>query len=218
VNINRNRRDKQRPSRIQKSRPVSAPNELLWALIGLLLTIFSTFVEAFSTNPPWNWGEQGIHAQSLGVTYQVGAILLTGCLGGKNAGALSQIAYVILGLTWLPVFGSGGGWDYWKEPSFGYILGFIPGAWLCGWLAFRTRLKLESLGFSGLGGLLVIHLCGLIYLVGLTYFHPADNPILTWGNLPQMVLHYSLAPFPGQLVIICAVAIIAFIIRKLLFY
>ena len=74
----------------QKKPKVSFPIELLWALIGLLLTIAGTFVEAFATNFPWTWSNQGIHSQSLGITYQIAAVLLTGCVGGKNAGILSQ--------------------------------------------------------------------------------------------------------------------------------
>jgi biotin transport system substrate-specific component len=172
VNTNRPKKTKNPRSKTQeKSSTVSAPNELIWALIGLLLTIFSTFIEVFFVNPPWHWLDRGVFSQPLGVTYQVGAVLLAGCLGGKNAGALSQIAYVILGLTWLPIFAHGGGLGYFKEPSFGYILGFIPGAWLCGLIAFRTRVKLESLTFSALAGLLVIHLCGLVYLLGLALLH-----------------------------------------------
>jgi biotin transport system substrate-specific component len=196
---------------------VSFPNELLWALVGLLLTIFSTFFAAFTTNAPWNWAAQGIQPQPLGVTFQVGAVLLTGCLGGKNAGALSQIAYVILGLFWLPVFAGGGGLGYFQEPTFGYILGFIPGGWLCGFLAFRSRKKLETLALSALAGLLAIHLCGLVYLVGLAYASPAGSQI-SWATLPQAIFNYSLAPLPGQLIIICAAAAVAFIIRQVLFY
>ena len=198
---------------------VSAPNELLWALIGVLLTIFGTFIEAsFTNNPPWTWAEQGIHLQSLGVTYQIGAVLLVGCLGGKNAGALSQIAYLFLGLYWLPVFAKGGGIDYIKEPTFGYLLGFVPGAWLCGFLAFRTRPRLESLAFSALGGLAVIHLVGLAYLVGLSYWNPEGSSAMPLEHLKEMAIEYSVEPLPGQLVIVCAVAVIAFILRQILFY
>ena len=196
---------------------VSFPNELLWAVVGLLLTIFSTFFQAWVANPPWNWGTQGVQPQPLGVTFQVGAVLLTGCLGGKNAGALSQIAYLILGLFWLPVFAHGGGLSYLQEPTFGYILGFIPGAWLCGFLAFRSKRKLEILALSALAGLLAIHLCGLVYLVGLAGLSPAGSTI-SWATLPQAIFNYSLAPLPGQLIIICATAVIAFIIRQILFY
>ncbi|ACK73325.1 BioY protein [Gloeothece citriformis PCC 7424] len=197
---------------------VNLANEFLWALIGLLLTIFSTFLPAFTTNVPWTWSSDGVVSQPLGVTYQIGAVLLTGCLGGKNAGALAQIAYVILGLTWLPVFAHGGDWEYLKEPSFGYILGFIPGAWVCGLMAFRTRTKIETLAFSAICGLLVIHLCGLVYLIGLALFNPANGDLISLANLPSFMLNYSLIPIPGQLVIVCVITAIAYFLRLILFY
>jgi biotin transport system substrate-specific component len=193
---------------------VSAPNELLWALIGLLLTIGGTFVEAFVTNPPWDWSAQGIHTISLGVTFQIGAVLLAACLGGRTAGALSQIAYVVLGLN-LPVFTQGGGISYLKEPSFGYLLGFIAGAWVCGFFAFRMPPRVESLAFSCICGLLTIHFYGLGYLI---IFH-----IINWatiGGMPllQAIMKYSIYPLPGQLVVVCAVTVLAFALRQLMFY
>ena len=59
---------------------------------------------------PIDWSQ--VQAYSLGSTLQVGAVLLIGCLGGKNAAALSQIAYLALGLSGAQVFaqGGGGGW------------------------------------------------------------------------------------------------------------
>jgi len=193
-------------------------NELLLALIGLLLTIGGTLIEAFITNPPWDWLSQGIHTVSLGVSCQIGAVLLAGCLGGKNAGALSQIAYVVLGLLSynFPIFTEGGGIDYVKQPGFGYILGFIVGAWICGFLSFRVPLRVESLAFSCLCGLLIIHLCGLSYL---TIFHSIfDSGTLGDLSLVQAIMKYSIAPIPGQLVIVCAVTVLAFTLRQLLFY
>jgi biotin transport system substrate-specific component len=219
VNIDRRTNSKKRSSHdIETITQMSWPNQLLWALIGLLLTIFGTFIEAFITNPPWEWDTQGIFGRSLGITYQIAAVLLTGCLGGKNAGALAQIAYVILGLIWLPIFARGGGLDYLREPSFGYLVGFIPGAWLCGLVAFRAQTKLESLAFSALCGLLVIHLCGLIYLISLSGSGLASDPSISLVNLPQMIQHYSIAPIPSQLAIVCVVAVVAFVLRHLLFY
>lgn len=199
---------------------VSPPNQLLWAIIGLFLTIFGTFIEAFvTTNFPWDWTTQGIHFHSLKVTYQIGAVLLTGCLGGKNAGALAQIAYVVIGLFVLPVFADGGGeqygLQYLQKPSFGYLLGFIPGAWLCGWLAFRSKPTPESLTFSSLGGLLVIHIFGLVYLVSLHFISAPQSPI---NELLTLAQNYSLYPLPGQLVIVCVVAVISYILRQILFY
>jgi biotin transport system substrate-specific component len=195
---------------VASAKNVTFPLELMWALIGLLLTIAGTFIEASMIGPPWDWDSQGISIFSLGVTYQIGAVLLIGCLAGKKAGTLSQIAYLSLGLLWLPVFSQGGGWTYLKEPSIGYLLGFVPGAWVCGTLAFRKRLRLEYLALSCIGGLLVIHLVGISYLIVSHYF--IDVPLV-----PQIV-KYSVAPLLGHLVIVCEVTVLAFMLRKFLFY
>lgn len=193
---------------------VAAPNQLLWSLIGLLLTIGGTFLEASVTSMPTSWSQQGVQTIPLGVTYQIGAVLLVGCLGGKNAGALSQIAYLILGLTFLPIFAQGGGISYFKQPQFGYLLGFVPGAWICGYLAFQMPRKLEYLAFSCLCGLLTIHLFGISYLV-LSQLLPWTS---TGASLLQTVLKYSFYPLPGQLAVVCAVTLLAYGWRLLTFY
>lgn len=192
-----------------------ASNQLLWSLIGLLLTISGTFLQAYATNVPWGWSEHGIQTIPLGVTYQIGAVLLVGCLGGSNAGALSQIAYLILGLSWLFVFTQGGGIGYFQQPNFGYLLGFVPGSWVCGYLAFRVPAKLESLASSCLWGLLIIHLCGLTYLILNQIFHWTGSQTLP---LLQSVFKYSVYPLPGQLAVVCAVTVLAYVLRLILFY
>lgn len=197
-----------------------APFELLWALIGLVLTIVATWMEAFTINPPWLWGGSGMGLISLGVSFQVGAVLLTGCVGGKNAAALSQIAYLVLGLALFrvfefPVFTQGGGLSYVREPGFGYLIGFVPAGWLCGYLAFQEPPKLENLAYSALCGLGVIHGLGIIYLTLAS--------LLGWlqtvsASYWELLLGYSLLPLPGHLVVVCAVAVLSLTLRHLLFY
>jgi biotin transport system substrate-specific component len=190
--------------------PLNPLLELLWAFVGLFLTIFGTMIEASLTSPLSGWGDSGSMVLSLGVTYQVGAILLVGCLGGKNAGALSQIAYLTLGLTpWFPVFSQGGGWDYTSQPIFGYLLGFVPGAWVCGWIAFRSRRQLETLALGCFAGLLTIHATGWLYAVILR---------LSSDKFWAIVWTYSVTAIPGQVAIACAAATIAYVIRRVLFY
>ncbi len=193
---------------------VTAPNQIMWAFIGLLLTIGGTFLNAYITSSPLSWDSSGVQTFSLGITYQIGAVLLTGCVGGKNAGAISQIAYLLLGLTWLPVFAQGGGVDYLKQPYFGYVLGFIPGAWACGLLAFKTQPKIESLAFSCVFGLAAIHITGLSYLIVIHAFNWINSQL----SLLQLAIQYSLSPLPGQLVIVCAVTVLAYGLRHLMFY
>jgi len=192
---------------------VPAPIELLWAFVGLILTIGGTFLPAFVANPSVIWDHQSLQIQPLGVTYQIGAVLLIGCIGGKNAAILSQIAYLVLGLTLLPVFTQGGGLAYLQQPTFGYLLGFIPGAWICGWLAFKVKLRLESLAFSCLCGLISVHLIGLSYLT-IAFWLKLTN--LKGLSLPEAILKYSVYPLPGQLAIVCAVTVIAFFLRRIM--
>jgi biotin transport system substrate-specific component len=184
--------------------------EFLWAVIGLLLTVGCTFLKASIASPFWDWWPSGIHTQSLGVTFQIGAVLLTGCMGGKNAGALSQIAYLVLGLTGMQVFDGGGGFGYLAKPTFGYLLGFVPGAWVCGWLAFQTKRRLEFLALSCMVGLLMIHLAGLSALA-LKYSFQEDL-------LLPAALTYSVDPLPSQMAVVCAVTVLAFVLRLLMFY
>lgn len=196
--------------------PVPTPLQLVWSLIGLLLTVGGTFLEASIANFPWDWPQQGVKVYSLGVTYQVGAVLFVGCLGGKTAAFLSQVSYILLGLTWFPIFAKGGGWDYIWEPTFGYILGFVLGGWLCGVLSFWLPPRLEFLAISCLSGLLAIHAVGVTYL-GTLY--------ALQGKLSQSVepfwqdaLIYSWNPLGSHAIVACAIAAIAFFLRHILFY
>ncbi|WKT87618.1 MULTISPECIES: biotin transporter BioY [unclassified Thermosynechococcus] len=161
---------------------------------------------------PSSWAAVPVYG--LPVSYQVAAVLLVGCMGGRQAAALSQVAYLILGLSGFQVFSQGGGLDYWREPTFGYLLGFVPGAWVCGWLAFRPqkRVSLEWLALSGLGGLVLIHVCGALYLSGLALAGQLSQPLV------ELLEQYSLFALPGQLVIVCLVAAIARVLRLILLY
>ena len=189
------------------------PEVILWAAVGLILTIGGTFLQAYTLATPWFWQGTEIKIQTLGVSFQIGAVLLTACLGGKNAALLSQFSYLILGLIGLPVFDRGGGWQYFQEPNFGYLLGFIIGSWLCGFLAFQSSAKLSRIIASCLISLVVIHLTGIVYLTILYYVTGLGRGI---ESLFQALSIYSLNPLPGQIAVVCAISLIAFLMRKIM--
>ena len=190
------------------------PEVLLWSAIGLILTIAGTFVQAYTIIPPWSWLENGLQVQTLGVSYQIGAVLLTACLGGKKAALISQIAYILLGLAGLPIFDRGGGLSYLLQPNFGYLLGFVCGSWLCGWLAFQSLARFSALIASCFVGLITIHLIGVVYLTIVYYTTNFGTEI---NSLFQGIAIYSVHPLPGQLAVICVVSFVAFMMRKLMF-
>ena len=63
-------------------------------------------------------------------TLQVLFTTLAGLLLGGNLGALSALIYMLLGLSGVPVFTEGGGLSYLLKPTFGYIIGFVLGAYV----------------------------------------------------------------------------------------
>jgi biotin transport system substrate-specific component len=189
--------------------------ELLWALIGLLLTIGGNFLNASIVGVPWSWSPQGIPAHFLGVSYQIGAVLFVGCMGGRNAGVISQVAYLLLGLANFQFFAQGGGLNYLREPMFGYLLGFLPGAWICGYLAFRSPPKLEWLAICCLSGLATIHAMGILYLWSGYSLNLIDASKM---SLKMSLSVYSGNLLPGQLALVCAVSVLAFVMRRAMFY
>lgn len=70
---------------------------------------------------------------------QIFFAILSGALLGSRQGAMSIVIYLLLGLCGVPVFTKGGGFSYLFEPTFGYLLGFVPAAWLCGKMIERKK-------------------------------------------------------------------------------
>ena len=50
--------------------------------------------------------------------------------------------------------------------------------------------------------------------MGLWFLIPSELPS---NNLLDLIMSYSVDPIPGQLVVVCTVAVIAFILRHILF-
>ena len=64
---------------------------------------------------------------------------LAGLILGKNRGAAAVSLYVIIGLAGVPVFTGGGGIGYILQPTFGYLIGFIAGAYITGALSKNRK-------------------------------------------------------------------------------
>ena len=65
-------------------------------------------------------------------TLQVLFSTLAGLLLGPRLGVVSVGIYILLGLVGLPIFTNGGGPSYIFQPTFGYLIGFIFGAYIIG--------------------------------------------------------------------------------------
>lgn len=100
------------------------------------------------------------------ITLQVLFTTLAGVVLGAKLGALSQIVYVFMGIVGLPVFSGGvGGPAYIFHPTFGYLIGFIIGAYVIGKIAEKQeKPKFFNIFLATLVGLFVIYAIGFPYL------------------------------------------------------
>lgn len=128
------------------------------------------------------------------ITLQAACACLAGLLLGPLRGAASQGVYLAAGLIGFPVFAGGGGLHYVLEPTFGYLLGFVAGAWVCGRLAGRAPSLRRAL-LAVWGGLLAIYAVGIAVLVA----------SLAWvAAVPVSPLHalwLGVAPLPKDLLV-----------------
>lgn len=103
--------------------------------------------------------------------------------------------YLFLGLSGLPVFTRGGGIFYVLEPTFGYLIGFIPACLVTGNIVKNISGKnLFSLWLSGLAGVFAVYLFGSVYLYLIMNYY-VKNPI---GFLSMFSLTFF-ATFAGDL-------------------
>lgn len=176
------------------------------AIAGLLLILVGSLIQAAVPLPSGS----GIAVTNLPITLQVPALLLTALVCGPRSALLAAVAYLSLGLLQLPVFHGGGGGGYVLDPSFGYLAGFVPAAWITGKLARQEGMGgLMGLLAASLVGLAVLQACGLLNLL-------LGSLVGNWGgNLLPLMISYSIAPLIPQILVICAVALLALGLRRL---
>jgi len=108
------------------------------------------------------------------ITLQGAFVIMAGLALGPWKGAAAVLIYIALGLTGLPVFTEGGGFDYVLKPTFGYLLGFVLSAWLTGFL-YQKSIKKNYLSaiLAGLAGVFAVYLIGVpyLYLIKDVYLH-----------------------------------------------
>lgn len=130
-------------------------------------------------------------------TLQFWFTTMAGILLGSRLGATSVLVYVLLGLLGVPVFTQGGGPGYVFQPTFGYLLGFIAGTWLTGYLAWKKETpNMLYLLFSALSGLLVVYSFGTIYCYWISNY-VLGTAISFW---PLLISCFFL-PLPSDLVL-----------------
>lgn len=127
----------------------------------LLLCMFMTAVTAVCAQVSFR-----LWFTPVPVTLQVLGAILSGLTLGSRWGAISQIQYLALGAAGMPVFANwGGGPAAFAGPSGGYLIGFVFGAYVAGWVFERSTKRTNLAAWAGgLSGIAAIYLLGASWL------------------------------------------------------
>lgn len=105
----------------------------------------------------------------------------SGILLGARLGALSQLLYVAVGLTGIPIFTQGGGPAYIFQTTFGYLIGFIVGAYFIGKIMERVKnISFIKNYLAILAGMFFVYLFGLIHLYVIMNFYLGNVKSISW--------------------------------------
>jgi len=106
-----------------------------------------------------------VFGNAVPVTLQTLGVMLAGSILGWKRGALSVVVLLVLAAAGLPLLSGGrGGLGVFAGPSVGYIIGWVFGAGVIGWLVQR-RLPAYPMWWGALAN--VIGGIGVVYLVGI---------------------------------------------------
>lgn len=129
-------------------------------------------------------------------------------LGGK-LGAITVGVYIVIGLIGIPVFSNGGGIGYIMQPTFGYILGFLAGAFVTGKVCYRSK----DLSFKSILKGSFLGLC-IVYVIGMLYYYIVANFIIGAPiGVGALVWYCFILAVPGD-IFLCVVS--AFVGEKVI--
>ncbi|MFS0867633.1 biotin transporter BioY [Microbacterium sp. 179-B 1A2 NHS] len=129
------------------------------------------------------------------ITGQTLGVIVVGAALGSRRGAAALTTYLLAGLAGAPVFaGAVAGPAYVLSPSFGFILGFIPAAFVAGWFAERAWDRKPVLAFVGFVAASIVP-----FLVGVPYMALILGVVVGTDVTAASVLGAGVLPFvvPG---------------------
>lgn len=120
-------------------------------------------------------------------TLQVMIVLLAGMVLGARDGAISILAYLGLIALNLPVAAGGAGSAAFTGATAGYLMGFVPAAFITGLLVERSSDRTWQRWIAGIVGVLVIYAFGVPVLKAITGAESWQQAWM-WGGYPFLGL------------------------------
>ena len=142
------------------------------------------------------------------INYQVPAvIILTLIFSGEFLNKVYAI-YIFIGLFFLPIFFDGGSLGYLITPNFGYLIGIFPLINIINILNKKNYFSFIKYIKYSLGGLIIMHFTGILYLTFQLLIFNKSNLILYNIGL------FTLNKIPYQIVSLFPVYLITYLINK----
>ena len=106
------------------------------------------------------------------ITFQTLGVMLAGAILGARKGFFAVLLLIALVAAGLPLLSGGrGGLGVFVGPSVGYLLGWLLGALVIGWITARLLPRyalLPALGATALGGIVAVYLVGVPVFAAIT--------------------------------------------------
>lgn len=170
----------------------------------VMIALFTAIIVVLGLIPPIMLGfiPVPIHAQSLGV-------LLAGVVLGARRGSLSVLLLLALVAIGLPVLAGGrGGLAVFLSPTAGYLVGFLPAAFVTGWIselvARRTAGGWKTFtGFflAAVAGVIIDHALGVAWLIGYVGLSASNAVIGDLVFVPGDLLKAVIAAYAGKFIL-----------------
>ena len=178
------------------------------AITGLMLVIVCSMLPSYIILPQKDLSLSFIPLQN---SWQLQGLLLISLLCGPRIGTISAISYLLIGLFYLPIFHGGGSVGYILTDEFGYLLGFVPAAWACGFLTRQnSKVNLISYSFYSALALCIVHIVGIIYIFTGSIFG------IWTDSISDLILINTLIPFPSQLLLCISISLVSIILKRIL--
>ncbi len=133
------------------------------------------------------------------ITLQLPVVILSAVLLKDKGSFVCSCLYLIMGLSGIPVFSYGGGISYILQPTFGYILGFLPCTFITGYLCKKMYENKRRCFFAGLTGILTVHVTGFVYYILISRFY-----LKTEIDITDLIISLCLVALPKDIAL-CAV-------------
>ncbi|EEN88041.1 biotin transporter BioY [uncultured Rhodococcus sp.] len=125
------------------------------------VAVFAALIIALGLPGSINIGISGVP-----ITLQSMGVMMAGALLGPRKGVLAVLTVIALGLVGLPVLAGGRtALVSLSSPTAGFLIGWIPTAFVIGWLTAKMLPKyriVAGIGINLLGGVVVLYAFGIV--------------------------------------------------------